>query len=283
MEVVLSALLTLYAYSTGRRLFALQQVKKEATLAGHVALAAHCDVAIDHDKSTRSLEARWLAQNPDAQFSPEAKQLDIVVDVALGALRDAVDAAARASAQGDPLGEAAVKLGDELFPGTVADITTLPFVEELGQVARILDTLKSQAWSQKVQELGLSRHVVYLTGLEQKYRAAIEKDTKISFNDVKAARAKGQSLMLQAMAMILGLHPSDSAADQAGRAKLMGPILTQNEAIPAYLRARRAVSDVDPETGVEEAAPEGEAPGGGAPEGGQVPGGGAVPGGGSPG
>ena len=262
MDTTLSALLTFYSFSTGRRMFALLQVSKEATIAGHAALAAHCDTAIAHDKTVRDLEAHWLGQSSGSPFSPEAKQIDILVDSALGALRDGVDSAARASAPDDPLGEAALQLGKELFPTGLADIVKLPFVEELGQVARILDTLSSQTWAQKVQDLGLGRHVVYLTGLEKKYRVAVEGGTKLSFDDVKAARAKGQSLMLEAVAMILGLYPSDSAADQAGRAKLLGPILKQNEAIREYLRARRAVEDVNPETGAPEPAQAGQPPGG---------------------
>jgi hypothetical protein len=72
----------------------------------------------------------------------------------------------------------------------------------------------------------------------------------ISFGEVKDARTQGQQLLLQAVAMILGLFPSESAADQAGRAKLLGPILRQNEAIRVYLRSRRNVEDVDPDTGL---------------------------------
>lgn len=82
----------------------------------------------------------------------------------------------------------------------------------------------------------------------------------VSLCAVKTARATGQSLLLQAVAMILGLHPSDGAEDLAARAQLLGPILKQNEAIRDYLRARKAVQDVNPETGEVETSP---APAGG--------------------
>ena len=257
MDVTLSALLALYVFSTGRRIFALQQVHKVATSAGHDALATHCAAAVTYDRTVRDLEARWIGQTPDVQFTPEARQLDILVDAGLSALRDGLDAAARASGPDDPLGDAAVQLAKELFPRGVADITTRPFVEELEQVGRILGAVKGAVWAQKVGALGLTRHVERLTALEQKYRAAIEAPgAKIAFGEVKTARAKGQALLLQTVAMILGLHPSDSAADLAARAQLLGPILQQNEAIRDYLRARKAVQDVNPETGeVEPDAP----------------------------
>ena len=249
----------------------MQQVHQVAVSAGHAALATHCTAAIAHDRTVHDLEARWLGQSPDVQFSPEARQLDLFVDAALGTLRDGLDAAARASAPDDPLGDAAAQLGKELFPRGVADITTRPFVEELEQVARILSVVGSAAWSQKIEALGLTRHVVRLTALEQKYRAAIDAPgaAKVAFGEVKNARAKGQSLLLQAVAMILGLHPSDSEADLAARAQLLGPILKQNEAIRDYLRARRAVQDVNPETG----EVEGGAGAGGGTGAGGVPGG----------
>ena len=251
MDATLSALLNFYIFTTGRRLFAMKQVRQAADSAGLADLVAHCDAAIDHDGGARDLDARWLGQNVDAQFSPEARQIDILVDTTLGALRDGVDAAARTSAPGDALGTAAVKLNDLLFPkGSVASITTLPMVEELAQVQRILKAVTSPEWSATVQDLGLSRHVARLAALEPQYRAALEAAPgKVAFAAVKDARARGQVLMLQAVAMILGRYPSDAPADLAGRTALLGPILKQNDAIRMYLRSRRAVEDVNPDTG----------------------------------
>ncbi len=67
-------------------------------------------------------------------------------------------------------------------------------------------------------------------------------------------------LLLQAVAIILGKYPSDNDADLAGRAKLLAPIFRQNDAIRDYLRARRPVVDVNPETGEPEASPDDAAP-----------------------
>ncbi|UQA58324.1 hypothetical protein [Polyangium aurulentum] len=261
MDVALASLLNFYAFSTGRRLLAMQQVQKAALTAGFNALVDHCSVAIAHDRATRDLEARWSGQKGAPQFSPEAKQIDILVDAALGALRDGIDAQARASAPDDALGAIAVNLAQELFPKGVGAITTLPYVEELGELDRILRRLQDQASAPIVKDLGLTRLVARLVSLEQQYRAAIEgTGDKIAFGSVKDARAKGQRLLLQAVAMILGKHPSDEAADQAARATLLGPILKQNEAIREYLRTRRAVEDIDPDTGEVEPTPAPTAP-----------------------
>jgi hypothetical protein len=256
MDMTLATLLSFYAFSTGRRLFAMTEVKNAALASGLAALAAHCDVAIAHDQGTRDREARWASDKNAAQYSPEARQIDLLIDSALGALRDAIHAEARDSGPGDALGEAAAKLEKEAFPAGLAAITTLPFVEEHAEVERIIALLQSPAWGTVIQDLGLSRRLARVVELEAPYRAAIALPTKtVTFDEVKAARAKGQSLMLQAVAMILGLHPSDGDADLAGRKALLGPIVKQNEAIRAYLRARRAIEDVDPTTGELEPAP----------------------------
>jgi hypothetical protein len=55
--------------------------------------------------------------------------------------------------------------------------------------------------------------------------------------------------MLQAVAIILGKYPSDNDADLAARGKLLAPIFRQNDAIRDYLRARRPIVDINPETG----------------------------------
>jgi hypothetical protein len=59
--------------------------------------------------------------------------------------------------------------------------------------------------------------------------------------------------------MILGLYPRSTKEHLAARAALLAPILQQNEAIRQYLRSRRAVEDVNPETGeIDPAAPASE-------------------------
>lgn len=56
--------------------------------------------------------------------------------------------------------------------------------------------------------------------------------------------------------MILGMfYKSDDTQHQAARRTLLAPIVEQNEAVRAYLRARRQVRDVDPDTGDLDDAP----------------------------
>lgn len=250
MDATLSALLRFYVFSTGRRLFALTEVQKLALDSGHAALGTHCAAAIAHDRDTLQKEALWSNDKSASQYAPEAKQIDIVMDVALGALRDSLEADGRDAAPGDVLGEAATKLLYVLFPQGLAAVTNAPFVDQLAEVQRIIACLQSAECASVVSDLGLGRRLARLVELEKRYALAIAQTTKtISFAEVKDARTKGQQLMLQAVAMILGLYPSESDTDTAARAKLLGPVLRQNELIRAYMRSRRTVDDVDPDTG----------------------------------
>jgi hypothetical protein len=89
------------------------------------------------------------------------------------------------------------------------------------------------------------------TDLAVVYRASLQAPTAgvVAFGDVRAARIKGQDLLLEAMAMVIGRHHSGSPEDMAARSDLLGPILEQNDAIGVALKGRRSVVDVNPETG----------------------------------
>jgi hypothetical protein len=250
MDVSLSLLFNLYAFSTGRRLFALHQTRQAALGAGLNALATHCAAAITHDEGTRDLEARWAGDKDASQYAPEARPVDIQVDIALSALRDSINAEARDAEPGDPLAAAAQKLEQLAFPDGLAAVIKRVYVDELNELQRIIALLQSPEWSVLVPKLGLERRLLRLIDLETKYAAVIALPAKTtSFDEVKAARTQGQTLMLQAVAMILGQYPSESDADVAGRRALLEPILKQNEAIRAYLRERRSPEDVNPATG----------------------------------
>ena len=257
MRTSLSALLNLYVFSTGRRILAMTETKRIATTKGLTALVTHCDACVAHDREALQVEARWSSDKDAPQYAPEAKQVDILVDVAIGALRDTVEAEARDASPGDTLAAEAAELGQELFPNGLTAITQASYPEELAQLQRLIACLQSAKWSNTVRELGLTRRLTRLIELESRYAVAVAAPaTTVTFADVRNARAKGQNLMLQAVAMILGLHPGESEADIASREELLGPILRQNEAIRVYLRARRNVEDVDPDTGEVIPAPE---------------------------
>jgi len=260
MEVSLGSLISVYTLSTGRRLFALAQVMKGAKEQGFKELAAHCDMAVKHDQKTRALETKWAAPVTAPAGQGEVQRIDHLIDRVLVSVRDTAQAHANGhdDTGKDSIPQKATRLLTAIFPLGVQAVTQATFVEELAAVDGIVASLKSEELAPIVEELGLERLTKRLAGLAVEYRAAQEapKGDTLSFGNVRAARAQGQEHVLQAVALVLGKFYSTTAKDVAARIALLAPILEQNEAVRLYLRSRRAVQDVNPETGeVDPSAP----------------------------
>src|SRR4051812_9739195 len=97
MSINLALLFNLYSFSTGRKLFALQQVKKLANGMGLAQLESLTDEAIEHDQRTRTLEGQWNA-TPDApKRNDDLFSIDSRVDRTLAAIRNAAAAHAKSA------------------------------------------------------------------------------------------------------------------------------------------------------------------------------------------
>lgn len=268
MDISLSALIQLYQFPTGRRLFASRRVAARAETAGFTELKQHCDAAIAQDKECQALEHRWasIASTPGKrQPSPaDARPTDALVDRTLTAIRNHAEEQRAGAAPDDPIHAMVVGFLGQIFPAGLQKVTRLPYIEELEAVDGIVAKLKSKELAPVVKDLGLERLRDRLADLAVQYRTVLEKadPETLAFGKVRAARAEGQDMLLEAVAIILGKHHGKGAADVAARAELLAPILEQNEAIGALIRSRRSVTDVHEQTGAEE--PEGTGAGGGA-------------------
>ena len=262
MDGSLDSLLSLYVFTTGRRIFALQQVRALAKEQGFAELVKHCDAAIAHDVETREIERRWSGEPAKGDTNPAAQKIDILVDRTLGAIRDQAVAQTQGAPADDPIHAEVAAFLKKIFPVGVNAVTSSSYVDELSAVDDILKQLKGDL-AQGVKELGLGRLTKRLADLAEQYRDALEAppSSLVEWGRVRAARAEGHGLLLEAVAIILGKHHGRTPEATAARLSLLGPILKQNEAIGQYLRARRAVTDVNPETGSDEPGASGAAEG----------------------
>jgi len=254
MDSSLDTLITLYSFSTGRRLFAFRQLLTltQSPTYSFPALETHLTAALAHDAQTRDLERRY-AISP-APSSPsgvtEAKRVDILVDRTLSSIRDTAVAQATGADEGDPIIALSENFVRTVFPQGVNDLTSLGFVDELAAVDNILTAFTTDL-APSVAELGLTRLAKRLAKLAVEYRAALDAPDPaiVRFGEIRAARAQGQRHLLQAAALIIGKHWSDTPDDVTARAALLAPILKQNDAIRHSLRTHRPVEDIDPVTG----------------------------------
>lgn len=253
MDTSLTTFITLYSFSTGRRLFAFRQLiaLTQSPTYSFPDLTTHLAAALDHDQQTRDLERRYaISPATSPKGLTEARRVDILVDRTLSSLRDAAVAQATGADEGDPIIAISESFVRTVFPKGVNDLTSLGFFDELAAVDNILAAFNAEL-APAVAELGLTRLAQRLTKLAVEYRAALDAPDPaiVSFGAVRAARAQGQQHLLQAVAQILGKHWSDAPGDVAARAALLAPVLKQNEAIRQSLRLQRPVEDIDPVTG----------------------------------
>lgn len=248
----LKQFITVLELSTGRRLFALLRVLRVALTLGLPQLVQLLEQAIAHDRQTHRLDLRWYATR-ESRPSTSIVSLDARVDRAIKALRDGAVAQAEGAAAGDPVHQLVAAFLAEVLPVGVYAITSLPYVEQLNALEDIVENLGGSL-APMVAELGLGRQADRLSELLPQYRDAVngaaDGNGAVEFTTVRAARQRGQHYLHEVIAMILGLYyRADDPEHQDARAQLLGPIVAQNEAVRTYLRARRSVRDVDPETG----------------------------------
>lgn len=250
MDSSFETLFGFYEFTSGRRLFALRQVRDLAHQQGFTELVKHCDASVAHELSTREIERRWAGEPADTGSNPAAQRIDVLVDRTLGGIRDHVVVQTQGAAPDDPIHATADAFLKRIFPTSVFAVTSLPFIDELAAVDDIVGLLKGEL-AAVAKDLGLGRLVKRLADLAGEYRDALDTPpaSLVAWGQVRAARAEGQGRLLEAVAIIVGKHHLRTPEGTAARTALLDPILKQNEAIGQYLRARRTVADVNPDTG----------------------------------
>jgi hypothetical protein len=258
MVVHISELFKLNTLSSGRRMFALRKLRPIAQHYGYTRLVTRIDQALQHEEHVRVLNWEWEASKRQEASDP-IKELDSLLDQTVTAVRDGAASQARGARPDAEITGKVEHFLATLFPAGVQAITHLSYVEELDGVEFLLSKLGGEL-APLVVDFGLGRQVERLAELSAEYRAALEsKPTRMRFDVVREARATGQNHLLAIVAIIVARYCDDHDPEHmSARAQLLAPILEQHEAVRAYLSARRAVRDIDPDTGalLDEPTPE---------------------------
>ena len=255
MNTQLEDLFGFYLFTTGRRLFAMQQVLKTAKKDRWPELVKHVQAAIAFDRETRQLDITWTQQRGQP-LGAKAQKLDWKIDKTLGSFVKAAQSYAEGLDPEDELVAEIETMLKTIAPAGIQTIMLLPFVEELSELDRI-NTALDDDLAGTVKKLGSGKLVKRLAKLTSEFRTELETEpeTRIIFDQVRAARARGQRNMLQAVAMITGRYYGDSQEHVSRRDELLTPIMRQNDEIGAYLKSRRPILDVNPATGEPEPLP----------------------------
>lgn len=249
---------TPYRSTAGRRAFSLRKVQALLRAAGYADLAALCDPLIAANLSQLELMRLFrVAQGlPGGSWTPEIIAADITLDRALGDLIQLLEALARRT--GTERGDAAKALLEAGFSEGLAYYTQQNFGEEEVRVAGLVALLARHP--AKVAATTSADIVADITDAHQKFQTLLvahEKAERMRFDEVKAADLANQRGYLELIAAILSRTGELPEAERAAaRARLLGPVMEQNAAIGELMRLRRAVKDVDPDSGT----PEGDSP-----------------------
>lgn len=245
MIIPISNFINLYVFTPGRRVYALRRLREIAIARGVDDLVPAIDEALAHEAHTAALESAWGVTQAEVETRP--REIDPQIDRNLllidQILRHYAD-------QGGEVGRYAGALVAALFPHGVSHHIRLPYIDQLAANERVLSTLEAAERQTWVERLGLRMLVASLRELNEVFGHALrlrEQEAAVTFADVRAARERGQALLLEIVARVLGRFPT--AADAETRTALLQPIADQNEEIRLYRRRRRRVVDIDPSTG----------------------------------
>lgn len=238
-----------YQLPTGRRMFAQRGVADLAKKAGNRELEAHARAAVKHDEGTRRLELEWTAERRSPKTDGEAVRLDNELDRTLGSLHSYLTALAGSPVQGMGSVEARRVLV-ETFPDGATTYTVLAFEEQASAVDVLLEKLKGPL-AGAVDAVRAGPMVEALAKLNADFHAVLSREPKqaMGYDIVRTSRERGQAMLFETVARVLGTFPSASEAHMKARAELLEPVRLQNEDVRVARQRRREAPDVDPASG----------------------------------
>lgn len=255
MSVTAKQFIDLYKFPLGRAVFALRRVADEARKLGWLELEQLARRAADDVQHSLSLAMRFQATS-DTQYSPLAIHQDKIVDRSVGGVALYLDVQIRMY-EGEPRGEAAARLTEELFSDGVAAITQLPFTEEHEHINVLIDLAESPELAADVALLpefpGL---IARLRERNREYGELLKQpQTSPTREQIRELHADAQERLAEVVALIIGQHAVrqriNGVTGTADRDALLAPILHQNNALALSHRRHRPVADVNPDTGDE--------------------------------
>lgn len=251
------SLVQLYVFPTGHRLHALEKVREVIAREGaegeaEAPLRARVDAAIAFDQDAYVLEDAYYGQSSRAEHAPDARPLDNQIDRTLTAFESSLDHNERAFPPSAPVHAASSRVRAALLPRGAAAITQLEYTLASQAIGVLLREAAKPALVPDIETALVRPHLAQLTELHPKFAVAIGMGQAgaVDFSKVRAARATGQRNLLKVVAWVLGHYLEDEdPAHVAARARLLGPILRQNEEIGLEHARGGVVTDIDPVTG----------------------------------
>ena len=248
-----SDLINVYRFSTGRRFYAVGQVRDVAAALGDERIARRAEEALEHDRGTLEKERLWkVAKKEKSSGRGRAVELDNRLDRVLSGMHASVSALKAALARESDLAKRCDAFLTSTFPQGPGAITNSEFEDQLGAMKEILDHLETIDNAQ-AEAMHITPFAEQLSVLVPLFEAELrEPGEQFRFKKLRAARALGHEKLCELIATIVADYPGRDPENVEKKERLYAPIAEQNERVRARL-ARRPSPDVevDPETGEE--------------------------------
>jgi hypothetical protein len=245
----LTDLIELSAMPTGRVIWVFNRLAAVAAERELGWVQPRLDGPILHARETYEMETAWaLSRDVRPGANPAAAAIDPKLDNALGGIYRNTSTMLQ-GLSGTPIADAARVVLANYFPNGVAAVTQQPMVEQLISTECIVAGLRTTHAAQ-AQLLGLAPLLEHVERLLSEYSLALSKPNEraVEFSQLTARRAQDHhNLRVFVARLITRLedHPDEADAIDA----LWAEIHTSQEAVRDLRKRRRAVKDVDPDTG----------------------------------
>ncbi|RAL23130.1 hypothetical protein DL240_09620 [Lujinxingia litoralis] len=263
MKGVVSSDVNFRRMGAGRHVFGLEQVAERVAGCQGLsqgqkdALRAQIERAL---KLGRGALAAELAYNQHkegvSQARGEAVVIDRELDVMITDLRDFV--AIRSRSASSEVSEAAARIEQTLFRRGVADVIRLSFEDQLGVMEAMIAEFGG-ALRDDVARVGLEGDVARFRGRVADFAEELrrQKTERTTWDQVMARREElHEATCLVAIMVLANFVDLDDVAAMETREHILAPLREQQARVLDAQRRRRAIGDVNPETGEEQDAGE---------------------------
>lgn len=234
----------------GRRVRALQRLRRVAAAHAMAPVVALCDAAIVEGKAQLELvrKAQMAPAAPIASWTPEILALDVRLDRILADLRELLVALARRPQS--RAGQVATALLNEHFAQGLAWYTQATIDQEDVRVAGLVEALTRDAAG--VAAVHADDVVADLVAVHAEYAEKVGEHDKAlpsqTYAVFKASELAGHRALLEVVAEVLAATralPEDERL--ARRGALLAEVAVQEAEVTEEIRARRRPTDVEPD------------------------------------
>lgn len=255
MTFVFSAsdMLAIRSFPLDRQLYVLRTVDEALVASDDGLLRQQVARALQLVEQAWDLELRFRG-NPRQEYGSEARQLDIELDRALGALFHYLTSTVKSFGVDSLKGSHAQAVIERLFPRGLRYLIHLPYATEEATVRLMLKWARSEPpLIEGLRAVHAEPLVERVAELHARYAEALPKTPLPSYEELSRVRREGHErlsaiVFLITAALVRGeLEGKPTAALREALAEVLG----QDAAIGRYCKRRRRVAEIDPETGEE--------------------------------